>query len=85
MCMKTLVKLLLFNSLQLLLYAVSEPHDGDFNGTSGADRLCYIESVQNEIPGAYLAFLSAMNRPIRSLVRASFRNLPIVNIRVSNL
>lgn len=66
-----------------MVYAVSDPHDGNFNGTSGADRLCYIEAVQYDIPGAYLAFLSATNRPIQSLIRPNFRDLPIVNIRVS--
>jgi len=47
--------------------------------------LCYIEAVENEIPGAYLAFLAAEFRPLQSLIRPNLLYLPIVNIRVSTL
>ena len=68
--------------MQLLLYAVRDPLSGNFNGSFGADQLCYIEAVQNEEPGGFLAFLSATNRPLHSIIREEFRRLPIINIRV---
>ena len=61
---------------------MSEVHNGNFSGSFGADQLCYIEAVQNEEPGGFLAFLSATNRPLYSIIREEFRHLPIVNTRV---
>jgi len=64
---------------------VREPRSGNLNGTFGADQLCYIEAVQNEEPGGFLAFLSGTNRPLHSIIREEFRHLPIVNTRVCHI
>lgn len=71
----------MFN-LQVILVALSSPRNGSLGGLSGADKMCQNEARVSGLAGTFKAFLSGKGRKLVDLVRARYRRLPVVNIKV---
>lgn len=77
----------LFNgnyAFQLRMAALNEPFTGDMHGIRGADYACYRQARRAGLRGTFRAFLSSRVQNVDSIVRLGDRDLPIVNIKVSN-
>lgn len=62
--------------------ALNEPYDGDMHGIRGSDYSCYRQARRAGLRGTFRAFLSSRVQNLDSIVRASDRDLPVVNTKV---
>jgi hypothetical protein len=70
--------------MQLRMAALNEPFTGDMHGVRGADYACYRQAKRAGLRSTFRAFLSSRVQNVDSIVRLGDRDLPIVNIKVSN-
>lgn len=71
-------------NFQLRMAALNEPFTGDMHGIRGADYACYRQARRAGLKGTFRAFLSSRVQNVDSIVRLGDRDLPIVNIKVTN-
>lgn len=62
--------------------ALNEAYTGGMNGPRGADYACYKEARRAGLRGTFRAFLTSRVQNLDSIVKASDRELPVVNIKV---
>jgi hypothetical protein len=68
-----------------MLIALNSVHSGSIGGLSGADKMCQDASRVSGLTGTFKAFMSGIDRSLKSLVSAKYRRLPVVNVKVWRL
>ena len=65
-----------------MLIALNSLHSGSLGGLSGADKMCQDASRISSLTGTFKAFMSGIDRSLKSLISARYRRLPVVNVKV---
>jgi hypothetical protein len=69
----------------VMLIALNSVHSGSIGGLSGADKMCQDASRVSGLTGTFKAFMSGIDRSLKSLVSAKYRRLPVVNVKKETL
>lgn len=68
--------------LQLRLFALNEPMNGNLGGIAGADGHCYRQAIRSGVDGEFRALLTSRLQDIESIVFSKYRDLPVTNSKV---